>query len=398
MMSITKKLMSFSLALLMALGVLVSPIFANKSNAATRTEYTGVGVIDDFLNDPRWSEGNEWTNSTTSKLASGSGTGCYAYVADYAAYCFNTSPTSGEAFYDINEITVGDVISVGNPTTWSASHWFIVIKREGNVLTIAEGNAMDQVLMSRDFTILADENRFDGDRAERRFLTGYHFLESSYGWKLTGDGWVFYDASDERLTGWQSVDGGYYYFNSAGIMQTGWLYYNDYWYYLESSGNMHTGWIYDDAWYYLYSDGKMATGFIEDNGYKYYLTSSGAMVTGWRYIDGLWYYFTGSGNAVTGWLYDYDYGEWYFLYSGGDMATGWIEVNNVWYYLNSSGAMETGWVYLDGYWYYFNDSGAMETGWIYTGGYWYYLYSDGKMAADTYVDIYYVDASGAWVA
>ena len=51
MMSITKKLMSFSLALLMALGVLVSPIFANKSNAATRTEYTGVGVIDDFLND-----------------------------------------------------------------------------------------------------------------------------------------------------------------------------------------------------------------------------------------------------------------------------------------------------------------------------------------------------------
>ena len=65
--------------------------------------------------------------------------------------------------------------------------------------------------------------------------------------------------------------------------------------------------------------------------------------------------------------------------------------------MNSSGAMETGWVYLDGYWYYFNDSGAMETGWIYTGGYWYYLYSDGKMAADTYIGDYYVNASGAWI-
>ena len=87
----------------------------------------------------------------------------------------------------------------------------------------------------------------------------------------------------------------------------------------------------------------------------------------------------------------------YYMNEGGTMLTGWVKVKDTWYYMNSSGAMETGWVYLDGYWYYFNDSGAMETGWIYTGGYWYYLYSDGKMAADTYVDIYYVDPSGAWV-
>ena len=58
-MTITKKIMSFSLALFLALGVLVSPLFANNTKADTRIAYTGIGVIDDFLNDPRWCEGNE---------------------------------------------------------------------------------------------------------------------------------------------------------------------------------------------------------------------------------------------------------------------------------------------------------------------------------------------------
>lgn len=397
-MSITKKLMSFSLALFFALGVLVSPFFANKSNADTRTAYTGIGVIDDFLNDPRWSEGNEWTNSTTPKLAGGYGTGCYAYVADYAAYCYNARPESGDDFYDINEIRVGDVISVGNPNTWTAAHWFIVIKREGNVLTIAEGNAMDQVLMSRDFTILADENRFDGDRAERRFLTGYHFIEStSYGWKDTREGWVFYNEEDTRITGLQTIDNITYFFGPDGIMKTGWVLDNGNWYYFEDSGRMHTGWVYDGAWYFINPDNgvMVASNFVVDAGMLYYMYPSGAMSTGWQYLNDKWYYFVGSGNAATGWIYD---GAWYYLNPDYTMATGWVNDNGTMYFMNGSGAMETGWLFIDGYWYYFNNSGAMQTGWIYSGGCWYYLYEDGKMAADTYVDNYYVDASGAWVA
>ncbi len=397
-MTITKKLMSFSLALFLALGVLVSPFFANKSKADTRTAYTGIGIIDDFLNDPRWSEGNEWTNSTTPKLAGGYGTGCYAYVADYAAYCYNARPESGDDFYDINEIRVGDVISVGNPNTWSVGHWFIVIKREGNVLTIAEGNAMDQVLMSRDFTILADENRFDGDRADRCFLTGYHFLEStSYGWKDTREGWVFYNEEETRITGWQTIDNITYYFGPDGIMKTGWVLDNGNWYYFEDSGRMHTGWIYDGAWYYLNPDNgvMVASNFVVDCGMAYYMYPSGAMATGWQYLNDKWYYFVGSGYAATGWIYD---GAWYYLNPDYTMATGWVNDNGTMYFMNGSGAMETGWLFIDGYWYYFNNSGAMQTGWIYSGGCWYYLYEDGKMAADTYVDNYYVDASGAWVA
>ena len=39
----------------------------------------------------------------------------------------------------------------------------------------------------------------------------------------------------------------------------------------------------------------------------------------------------------------------------------------------------------------------MLTGWQQIGGKWYYLQSNGAMAADTWIDNYYVDASGAWV-
>ena len=175
-------------------------------------------------------------------------------------------------------LVVGDIITSGNPNTWSVGHWAIVIHREGDVLTLAEGNAMDQVLIGREYTIISDENRFDGDRSDRCFLTGYHFLESPYGWKDTGDGWVFYDANETRVTGWQSIDGGYYYFNSAGIMQTGWLLYNDNWYYLASSGNMCTGWIYDGAWYYLDEEGYMVTGQHTIDGVVNYFDDSGIWI------------------------------------------------------------------------------------------------------------------------
>ena len=40
----------------------------------------------------------------------------------------------------------------------------------------------------------------------------------------------------------------------------------------------------------------------------------------------------------------------------------------------------------------------MKTGWLLIDNVWYYFYEDGSMAADTWVDGYYLDASGAWVS
>ena len=55
--------------------------------------------------------------------------------------------------------------------------------------------------------------------------------------------------------------------------------------------------------------------------------------------------------------------------------------------------------------YYFNpvsDSYGYEgmmakSGWRCIGGVWYYFWSDGTMAANTRVNGYYVNSSGAWV-
>lgn len=110
---------------------------------------------------------------------------------------------------------------------------------------------------------------------------------------------------------------------------------------------------------------------------------NGAKVTGWKQIAGTWFLMDGQGN----------------------MLTGWQQVGGVWYYLNEAhdgtfGAMVTGWRYDTNYggYFYFDGSGAMQTGWYqdYTGT-WYYSYSNGLMAANTVIDGYTLDASGAWV-
>ena len=66
-----------------------------------------------------------------------------------------------------------------------------------------------------------------------------------------------------------------------------------------------------------------------------------------------------------------------------------------WYYLNNSGAMLTGWIQINSGWFYLSESGAMVIGWQKIGDYWYYFRESGLMAADTWIDSYYLTSSGA---
>ena len=123
--------------------------------------------------------------------------------------------------------------------------------------------------------------------------------------------------------------------------------------------------------------------------------AGGSRATGWQLIDSVWYYFLDDGMMATGWqLVD---GTWYYLKDWGGMATGWQLADGVWYYLKDWGGMATGWLQVDSKWYYLNSSGAMQTGWVQVNGTWYYLYSDGSMAANTSIDGWRVDDSGAWI-
>lgn len=90
-------------------------------------------------------------------------------------------------------------------------------------------------------------------------------------------------------------------------------------------------------------------------------------------------------------------GTWYYFNDNGDMHTGWLKLGETWYYLNSDGTMHIGWLKLGETWYYLDSSGAMLTGWQWINDKCYYFYSNGAMAADTTIDGYYVDSSGAWI-
>ena len=100
-----------------------------------------------------------------------------------------------------------------------------------------------------------------------------------------------------------------------------------------------------------------------------------ASSVGWKKVNGSWYYFKSNGTKTTGWLKD----------------------GSSWYYLKPSGEMQTGWLKENGSWYYLDSSGAMKTGWYQVSGKWYYSYSSGKLAVNTTVDGYRVNANGEWI-
>lgn len=115
---------------------------------------------------------------------------------------------------------------------------------------------------------------------------------------------------------------------------------------------------------------------LADGSYMYG-TEDGYVTSAWKWIGSSWYYFDAKGIMVTGWQ-QLD-GAWYYFYTWGGMAKGWAQVNGTWYYLNPNGGK------------------MLSNGWNWIDGKCYYFYSWGGMAANTTIDGYKVDATGAWV-
>ncbi len=110
--------------------------------------------INEFINDGRWKHGTWWGSGCRPKLSNWDSAECCAYVADFAAYVYgcygNIRPqycADFTAFYNPAEIRTGDIIHY-NRTDDYWGHWFVVLKRDGNKLYVAEGNVDGKVRIS----------------------------------------------------------------------------------------------------------------------------------------------------------------------------------------------------------------------------------------------------------
>ena len=227
-------------------------------------------------------------------------------------------------------------------------------------------------------------------------------------WIHDGKWWYARHDGSYPKNGWEYIDNTWYAFDDEGWMRTGWLSEKGKWYYLRpKTGNMATGWqTVRGNWYYLDpTSGVMQTGWQLIDGVWYYLDpTSGALKSGWVKDGNTWYYLNPThdgtfGAMKTGWLLDH--GTWYYLKDSGAMATRWFKVGDIWYYANGSGTLQSGWLLDDDTWYYLSSThdgtfGAMQTGWQLIGKRWYFFNDNGAMAANTWIDGYYVNTSGAW--
>ena len=170
----------------------------------------------------------------------------------------------------------------------------------------------------------------------------------------------------------------------------GWEEIEDHWYYFDEDGKkVVSQWIGD---YYVDEEGIMAadTWIGNDHVNKYGLKDDTA---GWKHDGkGWWYLNAGGGYPKSTWK-QVD-GTWYYFNDKGYMFTGWLKQGATWYYLKPNGAMAKGWDYIGNKWYYFTEDGFMKaSSWIDD---LYYVKADGSMAANEYVQGYWLDKNGKW--
>ena len=280
-----------------------------------------------------------------------------------------------------------------------------------------------------------------------------YYLQSSgamkTGWQKISNTWYYFDGSGAMVSnGWRWINSKCYYFDKNGKMAADtwigeyyvdadgawvkgkqketdkWIQSSGRWWYRHADGSYtRSGWEYiGSKWYYFDQNGWMVTGWQKVKGSWYYMESKGAMVnSGWKWINSKCYYFDKNGKMAANTWIDGSYvdadgawvkdkkqepdkwiqssGRWWYRHGDGTYTkSDWEYIGNKWYYFDQNGWMLTGWQKVSGSWYYMDSNGArVADGWEWINNKCYYFDKNGKMAADTWIDGSYVDASGVWI-
>lgn len=346
--------------------------------------------------------------------------------SDGAIYYFRSW---GGAYKNCNAVINGRSYTFGADSKMQGSQWIVkggnwYLAKDGKIATGWQEWQGSKYYLNSDGTMRSNEWRLD-DTGKIRYLCSWGGAYKNRSAKINGRSYTFNNNADLTNTQWIAMDGTWK-LAKDGRIATGWQTWDKNLYYLNSNGSMKANEAFTDGgklYFFRSWGGAYKNCWYTSGGKKYYLhDNSAAYQNEWLKADGKWYYFQSDSTMATDtWIDNYYVDasgvwipskekptdkwitsgnrKWYRHADGSYTKNDWELINGKYYRFDNEGWMVTGWKKINDIWYYMDKTTGERygEGWHWIDGNCYYMNANGEMAADTWIDGYYVDASGKWI-
>lgn len=346
--------------------------------------------------------------------------------ADGSIYYFRSW---GGAYKSCNVVINGRSYTFGADSKMQGSQWIVkggkwYLAKDGKLATGWQEWQGSKYYLNSDGTMRSNEWRLDDSR-KIRYLCSWGGAYKNRSANINGRSYTFNSNADVTNTQWIAMDGTWK-LAKDGRIATGWQTWDKNLYYLNSDGTMKANEAFTDGgklYFFRSWGGAYKNCWYTSNGKKYYLhDNSAAYQNEWLKADGKWYYFQSDSTMATDtWIDNYYVDasgvwipskekptdkwitsgnrKWYRHADGSYTKNDWELINGKYYRFDNDGWMVTGWKKINDTWYYMDKTTGERygEGWHWIDGNCYYMNANGEMAADTWIDGYYVDASGKWI-
>ena len=346
--------------------------------------------------------------------------------ADGSIYYFRSW---GGAYKNCNAVINGRSYTFGADSKIQGSQWIVkggkwYLAKDGKIATGWQEWQGSKYYLNSDGTMRSNEWRLD-DSGKIRYLCSWGGAYKNRSANINGRSYTFNSNADVTNTQWITMDGTWK-LAKDGQIATGWQTWENNLYYLNIDGSMKANEAFTDGgklYFFRSWGGAYKNCWYTSNGKKYYLhDNSAAYQNEWLNADGKWYYFQSDSTMATNtWIDNYYVDasgvwipnkekptdkwitsgnrKWYRHADGSYTKNDWELINGKYYRFDEEGWMVTGWKKINNIWYYMDKTTGERygEGWHWIDGSCYYMNANGEMAADTWIDGYYVDASGKWI-
>lgn len=335
----------------------------------------------------------------------------------------------GGAYKNCNAVINGRSYTFDADSKMQGSQWIVkggnwYLAKDGKIATGWQEWQGSKYYLNSDGTMRSNEWRLD-DSGKIRYLCGWGGAYKNRSAKINGRSYTFNSNADVTNTQWIALDGTWK-LAKDGQIATGWQTWDNNLYYLNSDGSMKANEAFTDGgklYFFRSWGGAYKNCWYTSGGKKYYLhDNSAAYQNEWLKADGKWYYFQSDSTMATNtWIDNYYVDasgvwipskekpadkwitsgnrKWYRHADGSYTKNDWELINGKYYRFDNEGWMVTGWKKINDIWYYMDKTTGERygKGWHWIDGNCYYMNANGEMAVDTWIDGYYVDASGKWI-